>query len=226
MVFSSHLVRELTNEVAKRTLQTHGLKNCANSLHCASDTILTMAKRQSRYLALLRGINVGGNNVIAMDSLRQCFEDLGCNNVRTYIQSGNILFRSTDTSVKELTKTIESGLSARFSYEAQAVILPHKKFKSAIQSAPDNWGNDGQQKHNAMFTCIGMTPKKALSQLTAPKTDIETVTTGPGVIFWSASKKHLTKTTLMKLAASPVYKRMTVRNHNTTFRLLELFDEI
>ncbi len=185
-----------------------------------------MAKRQSRYLALLRGINVGGKNVIAMDALRQCFEDLGCNNVRTYIQSGNILFRSTETSVKELIKTIEQGLSDRFSYEAQAVILSHKKFKSAIQAAPDDWGNDDQQKHNAMFTCIGITPKKALSQLAAPKTDIETVTAGPGVIFWSASKKQLTKTTLMKLAAAPVYKQMTVRNHNTTFKLLELFEEM
>jgi hypothetical protein len=51
-----------------------------------------------------------------------------------------------------------------------------------------------------------------------------TVTTGPGVIFWSASKKQLTKTTLMKLAKSPVYQQVTVRNHNTVFKLLDLFE--
>ena len=46
-----------------------------------------------QFLALLRGINVGGKNVISMEELRQCFEDLGFRSVRTYIQSGNILFR-------------------------------------------------------------------------------------------------------------------------------------
>ena len=53
-----------------------------------------MAKALPKFLALLRGINVGGKNIIAKDDLRQCFEDLGFESVRTYIQSGNILFRA------------------------------------------------------------------------------------------------------------------------------------
>jgi hypothetical protein len=71
-----------------------------------------------------------------------------------------------------------------------------------------------------------VTPKTVLSQLAAPQADIETVTTGPGVIFWSASKSHLTKTTMMKLAKEPIYQQMTIRNHNTVFKLLKLFDEV
>ena len=185
-----------------------------------------MAKHRSRFLALLRGINVGGKNVIPKSALSECFEDLGFTNVRTYIQSGNILFRSDETSVKKLTHAIEDGLSKQFSYRAQAVVLPRKRYHSAIQAAPEDWGKDDRQKHNALFTLSSITPKRVLSQLPAPKTDIETVTTGPGVIFWSASKKHLTKTTMMKLAAAPAYQQMTVRNHNTVFKLLELFEVI
>ena len=185
-----------------------------------------MTKAYSRFLALLRGINVGGKNVIGKDDLRKCFEALGLGNVRTYIQSGNILFRADPASVKELTKAIEHGLSERFAYQAQAVVLSYQKYKSAVQAAPDGWGRDEQQKHNAMFTLSGITPKRVLAQLPSPKADIEWVSAGPGVIFWSVSKKEQTKTTLMKLAAAPVYQQMTVRNHNTVFRLLELFEEI
>lgn len=185
-----------------------------------------MAKNNARFLALLRGINVGGKNIIANNDLRQCFEDLGFRNVRTYIQSGNVLFRSETTSVKELTAAVEAGLSDRFSYEAQAVVLPHRKYKSAVAAAPDGWGTDKEQKHNALFTLSSTTPKKVLAQLVAPKSDIETVTAGPGIIFWSAAKSELTKTTMMKLAKEPVYQQMTVRNHNTVFRLLELFEEV
>ena len=70
-----------------------------------------MAKTSSRFLALLRGINVGGKNVIAKDDLRQCLAHLGFTNIRTYIQSGNILFRSGTSGVKALTAAIEAGLS-------------------------------------------------------------------------------------------------------------------
>lgn len=183
-----------------------------------------MAKNAARFLALLRGINVGGKNVIAKDDLRLCFENLGFTNVRTYIQSGNILFRSEETSARKLTEAIEARLSDRFSYEAQAVILPHRKYKSAVAAAPDGWGTDDDYKHNALFTLSSTTPKKVLSQLAAPKSDIETVTPGPGVIFWSASRGHLTKTTIMKLSKERVYQQLTVRNHNTVFKLLDLFD--
>lgn len=185
-----------------------------------------MTRANSRFLALLRGINVGGKNVIANDDLRKCFEDLGVTKVRTYIQSGNILFLSEKAAGKELTSLIEKGLSKRFSYEAQAVVLSYRKYKSALQAAPDNWGKDDAQKHNALFTLGGTTPKKVLSQLSQPKTDIETITAGPGVIFWSVSKKQLTKTTFMKLAKEPVYQQMTIRNHNTAFKLLELFEDL
>lgn len=117
-------------------------------------------------------------------------------------------------------------LSERLSYEAQAVVFPHGKYKSAVAAAPDGWGTDDGQKHNALFMLRGISPKKALGELPAPKTDIETVTSGPGVIFWSISKKHQTKATLMKLPQELVYQQMTVRNHNTVFKLLQLFEDV
>ena len=185
-----------------------------------------MAQAPPRFLALLRGINVGGRNIIPKDALRQCFEDLGFHSVRTYIQSGNILFRSDRTNVRELTEAIEHALSDRFSYEARAVVLSRRKYMSAVRAAPDGWGDDDAQRHNALFTLAGITPKRALVQLRPLRTDVDTVTVGPGVIFWSVPKEQQARSTLMKLSASPVYQQVTVRNHNTVSRLLELFEEI
>ncbi|MDA7979189.1 MAG: DUF1697 domain-containing protein [Pirellulales bacterium] len=182
--------------------------------------------RQTRYLALLRGINVGGKNIISKDDLRQCFEGMGFSAVRTYIQSGNILFQSTQSSVAELTAAIEARLSGRFKYNAQAVVIARGRYKSAVAAAPSGWGKDEQQKHNAMFMLRGVTPKRILAQLPKLKPDIESVATGPGVIFWSASISDLTKTTMVKLAKEPVYQQMTVRNHNTVFKLLELLEDM
>ena len=185
-----------------------------------------MRKTPYQFLALLRGINVGGRNVIAKDELRQCFEDLGFTNVRTYIQSGNILFRSDTCRISELTTAIETGLSERFSYEALAVVLSRRKYRAAVDSAPGDWGADDEQKHNALFTLRGMTPKKVLAQLPAPKRNMETVTTGPGVIFWSISRQQQSKTTLIKLPQEPAYQQVTIRNHRTVFKLRELLDEV
>jgi len=179
-----------------------------------------------RFVTLLRGINVGGKNLILKAELRHFFEDLGFKNVRTYIQSGNILFRSDTTSSEELTKTIEKGLSARFSYAARAAVLSYDQYKSAVQSAPDGWGNNDHQKHNALFTLGNITPEEVSAELPTPKKHIETVTVGLNVVFWSVSKENLTKTTFMKLPVALVYQKVTVRNHNTVFKLLELFEEI
>ena len=179
-----------------------------------------------RYVALLRGINVGGRNIIAKDDLRGCFEDFGCVNVRTYIQSGNIVFRSGESNIEGLTSLIERELSERFSYAAQSVVLSYDDYVATVRAAPDGWGTDDEQKHNAMFILRGTTPEEILATLAPPKPDIETVTVGPMVIFWSIAKRFQTKTTMMRLPTKPAYRQMTIRNHNTVFRLLTLFDSI
>ena len=184
------------------------------------------SNEQSRFLALLRGINVGGKNLISKEKLRQTFEDLSFSNVRTYIQSGNILFRSNATNVKELTKMIENELCDRFSYEARAIVLSHDQYKSAVQAAPEEWGKNDLYRYNALFTLEEITAEEVLAQLPPIKKGIETVTAGPGVVFWSVSKKQVTRASMMKLPSEAVYQQMTVRNHNTVFKLLELFEEI
>lgn len=181
-----------------------------------------------RYLALLRGINVGGNNIIAKDDLRRCFEDLGFTNVRTYIQSGNIVFRAEPGEPEEpgpLTERVEAGLSARFSYAARAVVLSYADYRALLDAAPPAWGEEPAYRHNALFTLAGTTPAQVLESIPLVKEELETVAAGPGVVFWSADKKRVTRSAFVKLPAHPIYQRVTIRNHNTVRRLATLLEE-
>ena len=183
------------------------------------------ARESERYVALLRGINVGGHNIIAKDDLRRCFEDLGFTRARTYIQSGNIVFRATQGAGEQLTARVEAGLSERFSYTARAVVLSYAEYRALLDAAPSAWGEDPAYRHNALFTLAGTTPAHVLASIPPVKEELETVAAGPGVIFWSAEKKRVTRSAFVKLPALPVYQQVTIRNHNTVRRLAALLEE-
>src|SRR5438132_977282 len=90
------------------------------------------------YLVLLRGINVGGKNTMPMAQLRSCLEDLGCENVQTFIASGNVLCSSPKTAV-ELAAEIEAELPRRFALDSELVrilILTREQLQRVIDQAP------------------------------------------------------------------------------------------
>jgi uncharacterized protein (DUF1697 family) len=89
----------------------------------------------SRYVCLLRGINVGGNNIIKMVDLKNCFEKNGYVDVRTYIQSGNVIFSA---SVKEdiLISKIEELLFQTFNLKIVVVVISVIHLQSIVKNAP------------------------------------------------------------------------------------------
>ena len=168
---------------------------------------------------------MGGKNLIGKDDLRRCFQDLGFDRVRTYIQSGNVLFRAAAADVAELNARVEQGLSDRFAYDARSVVLSHAGYAAALAAAPREWGKDEDCRHNALFTLAGATPDEVLAGLPPAKPDIDAIAAGPGVVFWSAVKDRITRSALMKLPTLPVYQQVTIRNHNTVRKLAALLDE-
>ncbi len=86
------------------------------------------------YIALVRGINVGGRAKVAMDDLRRLFVDLGHVDVRSYIQSGNVVFRSTQRSPEKLIAGIEAGLADQLGVPATVVLRTEKEL-AAVRAA-------------------------------------------------------------------------------------------
>src|ERR687897_2905327 len=97
----------------------------------------------ARYVALLRGINVGGKNAVPMPALKASFEEAGFANVATYIQSGNVVFDAPSSSQAELTRRIEGILRKAFGhYEASLVVRSRSQMRAIVDRAPKGFGTE------------------------------------------------------------------------------------
>jgi uncharacterized protein (DUF1697 family) len=87
-------------------------------------------------IALFRGINVGGNNMIPMKDLRLIIEQQGCAEVRTYIQSGNAIFRTPLEDLSLLESRLTAAIARRYGFEPRVVVLTHKELERAAAANP------------------------------------------------------------------------------------------
>lgn len=176
-----------------------------------------------KYIALLRGINVGGNNIIKMQDLKIAFEKMGFQFVKTYIQSGNVLFQTDITDIPKIELTIEKELSKKFNYEAKVLVRSEKEMESIISHFPKIFDNP-DWKHNVIFITGTLDHKDILKQFEIKK-DIEEMSYYKGVLYWSAMMERISSSTMLKLSSRKEYKQMTVRNINTTKKILALMKE-
>lgn len=192
------------------------------------DTILVAVPcyiKYMKYVALLRGINVGGNNKIKMADLKVCLEKAGLNNVRTYIQSGNVLFESAELDKALLTTQFEQTISKTFKLTVPTVILSEPELRTIAKNTPAGWLENPEWKYNYVFLKPPYKMDQVLTDIGELKPDIEAMTAGEGILYQGMSIKLFGRTTTGKLAGKPVYKLMTIRNHNTVTKLIALLDE-
>jgi uncharacterized protein (DUF1697 family) len=90
----------------------------------------------STFVALFRGVNIGGRNMLSMKALQALLEQKGCRDVRTYIQSGNVVFRSSRSSPAGLAKTIKAAISERFGFEPGVFVLKRSDLARAVARNP------------------------------------------------------------------------------------------
>jgi uncharacterized protein (DUF1697 family) len=137
------------------------------------------------HVALLRGINVGGNNIIKMTDLKACFESMKLENVRTYIQSGNVLFSSSEESQEQLAETIEKKLEKQFKIPLRVVLVSEKALRKAIEKAPKGFGKHPEKyRYDVIFLRASMTAKEAMQSITT-KEGVDEATAGNDVLYFS-----------------------------------------
>jgi uncharacterized protein (DUF1697 family) len=177
----------------------------------------------SQFVALLRGINVGGNNLIKMTALKACFESLGFQDVRTYIQSGNVLFSAAGSNAK-LTKQIEAALSKTFNYKARVVVRSLRQLKGIVTNAPKGFGSDpAAYRYDVIFLKEPLTAAKAMKSVST-KEEVDQAFAGKGVIYFSRLISRVTQSHVNRIVMMPVYQSMTIRNWNTTTKLLKMME--
>ncbi|MBP2239492.1 uncharacterized protein (DUF1697 family) [Cytobacillus eiseniae] len=172
------------------------------------------------YIALLRGINVGGKNKIDMKLLKQTFEQVGMNDVVTYINTGNIIFSSKSSNKNELSLILEEAIHGDFGLPIKVIVRSFNDVSRIIQAIPDDWRNDKDMKSDVMFLWDEIDDESILKELVIKP--IDTVKYVPGAILWSVDKENITKSGMTKIIGSKLYKQVTVRNVNTARKIYEL----
>lgn len=172
-----------------------------------------------RYVALLRGINVGGNAVIKMADLSACVAKLGYEDVQTYIASGNVLLQSKGRPAT-LEAELEGALERRFSLPIRVVVRSAREVSAIAERVPPAWLDASDLRVMVGFLMRGTTSRSA-ARLLRPREGIDELVTAPGALMWATRKDALTRSGI-RLVGTPLYKEMTLRNLNTTLKLAEL----
>ena len=123
-------------------------------------------------IAFLRGINVGGHNRMKMAELRDVFSSLGYADVRTYIQSGNVVFESPETDEEPLRSAIERAIDDAFGYDVTVMVRTREALESVVADAPfDGPAGDGVKRY---VTFLNEVPGEAgAATLEAAQSDAE-----------------------------------------------------
>ncbi len=175
-----------------------------------------------KYIALLRGINIGGRNKISMPLLKVAFEEIGFLEVVTYINSGNIIFSSAIKDKNELIQKCESIILDKFMLNIPVTIISEEELSDTLKHTPIWWGIDKESINYAIFVIPPLSTEEVLAEVGEANPEYEKVSHYGDVIFWSAPLKTFSKARWSKIASSSVNKNVTIRNANTVKKLLLL----
>jgi uncharacterized protein (DUF1697 family) len=181
--------------------------------------------RLTRYLVLLRGINVGGRNKVPMAPLRACLEELGFSGVTTYIASGNVLL-SSDRPARDVKRQIEEALPRCFRLDSELVsvlVLTRAQLRKVIDGKPKGFGEKPETYHSDAVFLMGIDPATAM-EVFDPRPGVDRVWPGNGVIYSERVSAGRTRSRLGKIVGTPAYKSMTIRNWATATALLKLME--
>jgi uncharacterized protein (DUF1697 family) len=176
-----------------------------------------------KYVALLRGINVGKGPRVPMTALKALLHGLGLSDVTTYLNSGNALF-SSSLGAPDLTRLLEGEFERVFGLKIPTLIKTSAQVTAIAESTPSEWGSgEGEQTYVAYLFSEVDNPG-IVSELPV-KMEFLSVFYTPGAIVWNIKRENYNRSHITKIAGHSSYARMTTRNVNTARKLAELCAE-
>lgn len=177
-----------------------------------------------KYVALLRGINVGGNHRVPKAEFRAVLEELGFQDVEIYINSGNAVFTSDH---QPNASEVQAVLEAHFGFPIPTLILSGEKIQAIAAAIPAGWANDAPkpdksgQKSDVLYLFDDINRPDIIEKL-GHKPEIETMIYVDGAVLANISRENQTKYSLLRIVGTPLYRQMTIRNITTAKKLAEL----
>ena len=178
------------------------------------------------YVALLRGINVGGTNKVVMSELREQIANEGYTNVRTYINSGNLLFEAeagTNTPCEAVAQTVEDILARHYDFPIRLALLTAQDYLAQLDELPDWWHGEVARR-DALFYTRGLDRDHVRERIEAMELGDEAVHFGEHAVFWGKfDEKSFLKTAYHKrLLREDFYRQVTIRSGSTVEKIASM----
>ena len=179
------------------------------------------------YVALLRGINVGGKNKVVMSELREQIAAEGFTNVRTYINSGNLLFEVEDDTPREnVAQAVEDVLARHYDFPIRLALLTAQDYLAELHSLPDWWHGEVARR-DALFYTRGLDRSHVRERIEAMELGDEAVHFGEHAVFWGKfDEKSFLKTAYHKrLLREDFYRQVTIRSGSTVEKIAAMLSQ-
>lgn len=172
----------------------------------------------SNYIALFRGVNVGGRHILPMSDLAEILHQLGCDNIQTYIQSGNVVFQNTSQQTGALAKAISTRIAKVRGFAPNVLLLEVADIEAAIANNPFPTGN-GKALHFFFMEAAPPSPDlETLAKLKVSSEDFKLLQN----VFYLYAPDGIGRSKLAEKVEKCLGINVTARNWNTVSKLLEM----
>ncbi|MFC4221018.1 DUF1697 domain-containing protein [Flagellimonas marina] len=172
------------------------------------------------FIALLRGINVGGQKKIKMAELRETLTRTGLENVQTYIQSGNVIFESSEGNLKSLENSIRETILKDFGFEVPTLVISGNDIKEILEANPFA---DKEEENKLYYVLLKKAPEKDLvtqfEEVNYPNEDFQVT---EKCVYLMCKKGYGNAKLNNNLIEQKLKVEATTRNHKTMQKLLEM----
>ena len=179
------------------------------------------------YVALLRGINVGGKNKVVMSELREQIAAEGFTNVRTYINSGNLLFEvGANATCEDVAQAVADLLARRYDFPIRLSLLTAQEYLAQLEELPDWWHGEVARR-DALFYTRGLDRFHVRERIEAMELGDEAVHFGEHAVFWGKfDEKSFLKTAYHKrLLREDFYRQVTIRSGSTVEKIVAMLSQ-
>src|SRR5579864_2865542 len=144
------------------------------------------------YVAFLRGVNVGGNSIVSMAAIKEALVALGLSDVRTYINSGNVIFSSRAADAQKLTARIEKALEQHTGMAIKVLVTDHKTLKTMVDAIPSGWVDDKTMRTYVLLLWKELDDRGILDRL-PNKSGVDELRYTPGAVVWRVDRENVGK---------------------------------
>jgi uncharacterized protein (DUF1697 family) len=175
------------------------------------------------FVALLRGINVGGRNKVPMADLRRGLAGRGLVDVRTHIASGNVVALAPDRpeARDQVAAAVTATIAEDFGFDCSVLVRRGTEIQRIAEAIPEEWVNDGTRKADVLFLFDDVDSPDILERLPLVP-DVDTAHYTPGAVLWSVTRAQQPRSGMPAIIGTPLYQRLTIRNVNTTRTLASM----